>query len=39
MMEKYNVEDLSLLSGGGEYETQDGFWLDQRGGCWFQENA
>ena len=24
-MEKYNVEDLSLLSGGGEYETQDGF--------------
>jgi alpha,alpha-trehalase len=25
MMEKYNVEDLSLLSGGGEYETQDGF--------------
>ncbi len=25
MMEKYNVEDISLLSGGGEYETQDGF--------------
>jgi alpha,alpha-trehalase len=25
MMEKYNVEDTSLLSGGGEYETQDGF--------------
>ncbi|WP_318308473.1 trehalase family glycosidase [Flagellimonas crocea] len=25
MMEKYNVEDLSLLSGGGEYPTQDGF--------------
>ncbi|AWX46096.1 Alpha,alpha-trehalase [Flagellimonas maritima] len=25
MMEKYNVEDLTLLSGGGEYETQDGF--------------
>jgi len=25
MMEKYNVEDLSLHSGGGEYETQDGF--------------
>ncbi|MBT8209553.1 MAG: trehalase [Eudoraea sp.] len=25
MMEKYNVEDVSLLSGGGEYETQDGF--------------
>ena len=24
-MEKYNVEDTSLLSGGGEYETQDGF--------------
>ncbi|GLB49659.1 periplasmic trehalase [Neptunitalea sp. Y10] len=25
MMEKYNVENLELLSGGGEYETQDGF--------------
>jgi len=25
MMEKYNVEDVSLLSGGGEYENQDGF--------------
>ena len=25
MMEKYNVEDLSLPSGGGEYPTQDGF--------------
>lgn len=25
MMEKYNVEDTSLLSGGGEYPTQDGF--------------
>ncbi len=25
MMEKYNVEDLTLLSGGGEYPTQDGF--------------
>ena len=25
MMEKYNVADISLLSGGGEYETQDGF--------------
>lgn len=25
MMEKYNVEDISLLSGGGEYPTQDGF--------------
>ncbi|MEY8019211.1 trehalase family glycosidase [Muriicola sp. SD30] len=25
MMEKYNVEDISLPSGGGEYETQDGF--------------
>ena len=24
-MEKYTVEDTSLLSGGGEYETQDGF--------------
>jgi alpha,alpha-trehalase len=25
MMEKYNVEDASLLSGGGEYPVQDGF--------------
>lgn len=25
MMEKYNVENIHLLSGGGEYETQDGF--------------
>ncbi|MFT7187599.1 MAG: alpha,alpha-trehalase [Sediminicola sp.] len=25
MMEKYNVEDVSLLSGGGEYDLQDGF--------------
>ena len=25
MMEKYNVEDLTLLSGGGEYPNQDGF--------------
>ncbi len=25
LMEKYNVEDLSLLSGGGEYPVQDGF--------------
>jgi len=25
MVEKYNVEDITLLSGGGEYETQDGF--------------
>ena len=25
MLEKYNVEDLSLSSGGGEYPTQDGF--------------
>jgi alpha,alpha-trehalase len=25
MMEKYNVEDLTLLSGGGEYPVQDGF--------------
>jgi alpha,alpha-trehalase len=25
MMEKYNVVDTSLLAGGGEYETQDGF--------------
>jgi len=25
MMEKYNVEDLSLQAGGGEYDAQDGF--------------
>ena len=25
MLEKYNVEDLDLLSGGGEYPVQDGF--------------
>lgn len=25
MMEKYNVEDLSLPAGGGEYPAQDGF--------------
>lgn len=25
MLEKYNVEDLSRLDGGGEYENQDGF--------------
>lgn len=25
MLEKYNVEDLSKRSGGGEYPTQDGF--------------
>lgn len=25
MMEKYNVEDISLLGGGGEYPNQDGF--------------
>ena len=25
MMEKYNVEDLNLKAGGGEYPTQDGF--------------
>lgn len=25
MVEKYNVEDLSLLGGGGEYPVQDGF--------------
>ncbi len=24
-MEKYNVTDTTLLSGGGEYPTQDGF--------------
>jgi alpha,alpha-trehalase len=25
MLEKYNVEDINLESGGGEYPTQDGF--------------
>ena len=25
LVEKYNVEDLSLLAGGGEYPVQDGF--------------
>jgi alpha,alpha-trehalase len=25
LMEKYNVEDLTLAGGGGEYPTQDGF--------------
>jgi alpha,alpha-trehalase len=25
MMEKYNVTDLNLLAGGGEYPNQDGF--------------
>jgi len=25
MMEKYNVEDITLLAGGGEYPSQDGF--------------
>ncbi len=25
MMEKYNVEDISTLAGGGEYPNQDGF--------------
>ena len=25
MMEKYNVVDINLLAGGGEYPTQDGF--------------
>lgn len=25
MMEKYNVEDMDLLAGGGEYPAQDGF--------------
>ncbi len=25
MLEKYNVEDITLLGGGGEYENQDGF--------------
>jgi alpha,alpha-trehalase len=25
MMEKYNVADTTILAGGGEYPTQDGF--------------
>jgi alpha,alpha-trehalase len=25
MVEKYNVQDLSLDAGGGEYPVQDGF--------------
>ena len=25
MFEKYNVEDISLSAGGGEYPLQDGF--------------
>ena len=25
MMEKYNVADTTLIAGGGEYPTQDGF--------------
>ena len=25
MMEKYNVEDINLESGGGEYPSQEGF--------------
>ena len=25
MVEKYNVEDMALLAGGGEYPVQDGF--------------
>ena len=25
MLEKYNVENIHLESGGGEYPTQDGF--------------
>ena len=25
LLEKYNVEDTTLLSGGGEYAVQDGF--------------
>jgi alpha,alpha-trehalase len=25
MMEKYNVEDMNLMAGGGEYPVQDGF--------------
>ena len=25
MMEKYNVADLRLIAGGGEYPLQDGF--------------
>jgi neutral trehalase len=29
MMEKYDVVDTSKAAGGGEYPSQDGFWLDQ----------
>jgi len=37
MLEKYNVEDLSLLSGGGEYPVQDGFgWTN---GVYLRLNA
>jgi alpha,alpha-trehalase len=25
MMEKYNVSDITLYAGGGEYPNQDGF--------------
>ncbi|MGA0232763.1 MAG: trehalase family glycosidase, partial [Saprospiraceae bacterium] len=25
MLEKYNVRDVTLISGGGEYPVQDGF--------------
>ena len=25
LMEKYNVEDMNLTAGGGEYPAQDGF--------------
>ena len=29
MLEKYNVEDISLTSGGCDYPTQDGFvWIN-----------
>ncbi len=30
MLEKYNVSDTNLIAGGGEYEIQEGFWLDKR---------
>ena len=25
LVEKYNVEDITLMAGGGEYDVQDGF--------------
>ncbi len=37
MMEKYNVQDTTLLSGGGEYPTQDGFGWSNGVAIGFQE--